>query len=151
MMRKWRENEEMEREWGNGERMRKLRENEEIERKWRENEEMEREWGNWKFCFVVDITFWLNFTKSFAYRSPSLALQRCAKSRIEDEWFCSNLKCTTLVHPMSRMTTSNLSKHLVLKSFLNALKLSWNSADISIPVVCILKFDTLLAPLAVLL
>ena len=33
-VRKWRENEEMERKW---------RENEEIERKWRENEKMERE------------------------------------------------------------------------------------------------------------
>ena len=28
---------------GNGERMRKWRENEEIERRWRENEEMDRE------------------------------------------------------------------------------------------------------------
>ena len=45
-MRKWTENEEMDREWGNGKRMRKWRENEEIKRKWREYEEMEREWGN---------------------------------------------------------------------------------------------------------
>ena len=34
------ENEEMEREWENGKRMRKWRENEEIKRKWREYEEM---------------------------------------------------------------------------------------------------------------
>ena len=49
-MRKWTENEEMDRECGNGKRMRKWRENEEIKmkwrenmRKWRESEEMECE------------------------------------------------------------------------------------------------------------
>ena len=39
-MRKWKENEEINREWGNGKRMRKWKENEEMKRKWRENEEM---------------------------------------------------------------------------------------------------------------
>ena len=43
-MRKWTENEEMDRECGNGKRMRKWRENEEIKRKWREYEEIERKW-----------------------------------------------------------------------------------------------------------
>ena len=56
-MRKSTENEEMEREWGNGTIMRKLTENEEIDREWgngkrmrksTENEEMERGWGNGK-------------------------------------------------------------------------------------------------------
>ena len=38
------ENEEMDRKWGNGQRMRKWRENEEIKRQWREYEEIERKW-----------------------------------------------------------------------------------------------------------
>ena len=41
-MRKWTENGEMDRECGNGKRMRKWRENEEIKRKWREYEEIGR-------------------------------------------------------------------------------------------------------------
>ena len=43
-MRKLTENEEMDRECGNGKRMRKWRVNEEIKRKWREYEEIERKW-----------------------------------------------------------------------------------------------------------
>ena len=43
-MRKWTEIEEMDRELGNGNRMRKWRENEEIKIKWREYEEIERKW-----------------------------------------------------------------------------------------------------------
>ena len=46
-VRKWRENEEMNREWGNGKRMRKWRENEEIKRKLREYEEIEKKWREW--------------------------------------------------------------------------------------------------------
>ena len=43
-MRKLTENEEIDRECGNGKRMRKWKENEEIKRKWREYEEIERKW-----------------------------------------------------------------------------------------------------------
>ena len=46
-MGKWTENEEMDRGWRNGQRVRKWKDNEEIQneeikRKWRESEEMER-------------------------------------------------------------------------------------------------------------
>ena len=44
-MRKWKENEEMEREWGNGERMMKLRGNGENMRKLRGNGERMRKWS----------------------------------------------------------------------------------------------------------
>ena len=56
-LRKWKENEETEREWGNGKRMRKWKEDEEMEWEWgngkrmrtrKEDEKMEREWGNGK-------------------------------------------------------------------------------------------------------
>ena len=73
--RKWRENEEMEREWGNGKRKRKWTENEERDRiwgngqrirnyrewgngkkmrKWKENEEMERAW----WCDISEAAVW---------------------------------------------------------------------------------------------
>ena len=51
-MRKWTEIEEMDRECGNGKRMRTWRENEEIKRKLREYEEIERKWTENEDCLL---------------------------------------------------------------------------------------------------
>ena len=80
----------------------------------------------------------IEFSKKWHTRAHHWLFRGAISRELKTNGVCTNLKCTRLLHPMSRMTTNNLSEHLAMKSFLNALKIMFGLSK-NVPSCCDLK------------